>query len=110
MCVLVVLCRCEQVLTACVSVRNCLKLYQVSEEQHANQLKTYCLQVISNHWVCLCVYMYVCVCVCICVCMCVYGYVCVYVCICVCMCVCKHLTKEVAMVVEYTEILYNHSG
>ena len=54
-------CRCEQVLTACVSVRNCLKLYQVSEQQHANQLKSYCLQVISNHWVC------VCVCVCMCV-------------------------------------------
>lgn len=42
--------KCEQVLTAYVSVRNCLKLYQLSEEQHANQLKSYCLQVISNHW------------------------------------------------------------
>ena len=57
----VMLCRCEQVLTACVSVRNCLKLYQVSEEQHANQLKSYCLQVISNHWVSL----RVCACACV---------------------------------------------
>ena len=36
-----------------VNVRNCIKLYQASEEHGAEQLKKYCLQIISSHWVCI---------------------------------------------------------
>ena len=43
--------RCEQSLISTVSVRNCIKLYQTSEEHAAESLKTYCLQIISSHWV-----------------------------------------------------------
>ena len=43
--------RCEQSLISTVNVRNCIKLYQTSEEHAAESLKTYCLQIISSHWV-----------------------------------------------------------
>lgn len=44
--------RCEQALISSVTVRNCIKLYQTSEEHTALKLKEYCLQIISSHWVC----------------------------------------------------------
>ena len=44
-------CRCEQTLISTVEVHNCIRLYQTSEEHNAEQLKTYCLQIISSHWV-----------------------------------------------------------
>ena len=43
--------RCEQSLISSVTVRNCIRLYQTSEEHSAGELKKYCLQIISNHWV-----------------------------------------------------------
>ena len=57
---LCVVCRCEQALISVVAVRNCIKLYQTSEEHSAENLKNYCLQIISSHWVgfCVCMYMY----------------------------------------------------
>ncbi|CAI8027099.1 Rabankyrin-5 [Geodia barretti] len=42
--------KCEQSLISTVNVRNCIKLYQTSEEHAAESLKTYCLQIISSHW------------------------------------------------------------
>jgi len=44
--------KCEQALISSVTVRNCIKLYQCSEENGAENLKKYCLQIISSHWVC----------------------------------------------------------
>ena len=57
--------RCEQSLISTVSVRNCIKLYQTSEEHAAENLKNYCLQIISSHWVCVSsiIYMHVCLCI-----------------------------------------------
>ena len=43
--------RCEQSLISSVTVRNCIRLYQTSEEHSAGELKKYCLKIISNHWV-----------------------------------------------------------
>lgn len=43
--------RCEYALISNVTVRNCIKLYQISEEHAAQKLKDYCLQIISSHWV-----------------------------------------------------------
>ena len=43
--------RCEQALISAVTVRNCIRLYQTSEEHSAESLKNYCLQIISSHWV-----------------------------------------------------------
>lgn len=43
--------RCEQALISAVTVRNCIRLYQTSEEHAAESLKNYCLQIISSHWV-----------------------------------------------------------
>ena len=50
-CVCVCVCRCEGALVTSVTVRNCIKLYQASEEHSAEALKKYCLQMISSHWV-----------------------------------------------------------
>jgi ankyrin repeat protein len=42
--------KCEEWLIGNVTVRNCISLYQVSEDHQANNLKKYCLQVISDNW------------------------------------------------------------
>lgn len=42
--------KCEQALISAVTVRNCIRLYQTSEEHAAESLKNYCLQIISSHW------------------------------------------------------------
>lgn len=42
--------KCEGALVSSVTVRNCIKLYQASEEHSAESLKKYCLQMISSHW------------------------------------------------------------
>ena len=55
-------CRCEQALISVVAVRNCIKLYQTSEEHSAENLKKYCLQIISSHWVSRVYILYTCSC------------------------------------------------
>ncbi|XP_072163422.1 rabankyrin-5-like [Diadema setosum] len=42
--------RCEKALMSSVTVRNCIRYYQVAEEIAALELKNYCSQLISNHW------------------------------------------------------------
>ncbi|XP_033101064.1 rabankyrin-5-like isoform X2 [Anneissia japonica] len=42
--------RCEKALMSSVTVRNCIRFYQTAEQIGASSLKTYCSELISNHW------------------------------------------------------------
>ncbi|XP_072043178.1 rabankyrin-5-like [Amphiura filiformis] len=42
--------RCEKALMSSVTVRNCIRYYQVAEEIGASSLKSHCSELISTHW------------------------------------------------------------
>jgi ankyrin repeat protein len=42
--------RCEKTLMSTVTVQNCIKLFQTATDAKANELRKYCLEMISSHW------------------------------------------------------------
>ena len=43
--------RCERMLMSSVSVSNCIKFYQTAEDIGAEELRKYCEEIITSHWV-----------------------------------------------------------